>query len=80
MSRHRQNGSSFVPKKIFTCVLRKAGIGLKVTASKTVTTLLSFYPQRFCYLLFLSDRVLFPLTGYAKTISAHFRHCGHKPG
>ena len=45
MSRHKQNGLSFVLKKILTCVLREAGGGLKATACKRVTTLLSLYPD-----------------------------------
>ena len=34
MSRQRKNGSSFVPKKILTCVLREAGGGLRATVEK----------------------------------------------
>ena len=45
MSRHRQNGLSFVPKKIFIWVPREASGGLKVTAGKRVTTLLPLYPH-----------------------------------
>ena len=46
MSRLRQNGSSFVPTKTLTCVLREAwGGGLKATAAKSVTILLSLYPH-----------------------------------
>ena len=45
MSRHRQNGFSFVPKKILTSAPREARGGLKETADKRITTRLSFYPH-----------------------------------
>ena len=67
MNRHRQNGLSFVPKKIVTWVSREARGGLKATAGKRVTTLLSLYLQSFSLLCgFFSARVLFSLAGYAR--------------
>ena len=47
MNRHRQNGSSFVIKKILTSVPREIRRGLKATADKRVTTLPSLYPHSF---------------------------------
>ena len=45
-SRHRQNGLSYVPKKILTRMLREAMGGLKVTVANRVTARLSLYPHR----------------------------------
>ena len=47
MSRHRQNGLLFVPKKILTWVPREARGGLKINSKtgKRVTTSLSLYPH-----------------------------------
>ena len=50
-SRHRLNGSSYVPKKILTWMLREARGGLKATVGNRVTTRLSLYPHS---LLFFS--------------------------
>ena len=52
MNRHRQNGLSFVPKKILgnTWVPREVRGGLKATTCKRVTTLLSLYSHRFLLL------------------------------
>ena len=50
ISRHRQNGLSFVPKKILTWVPREARGGPKVIAGKRITTLLSLYPHSFLLL------------------------------
>ena len=65
MSRHIQNGLSFVPNKMLSWVPRKARGVLKVTTNKTVTAL-SLYHTVFCYFLFLSARVLFSMAGYAR--------------
>ena len=50
MSRHRQNGLSFVQNKILTWVLRKARGGLKAMTGKRVAPLLSLYPHSFLLL------------------------------
>ena len=47
-SGHRQNGLSYVPKKIRTWMLREARGGLKATVGNRVTTRLSLYPHSFC--------------------------------
>ena len=79
MSRHKQNGLSFVPKKILTWVPREARGALKVIAGKRLTTLLSLYSHSFCYFLFFSTRVLFSLQGYFpkenEGSSKHLRFC-----
>ena len=49
-SRHRQNGLSYVPKKILTWMLREARGGLKATAGDRVTTRLSLSPHSFLFL------------------------------
>ena len=66
MNRHRQNGSSFVTKKILTCVPREIRRGLKVTADKRVTTLLSLYPHSFSLLSVSFSQSLVSLAGYAR--------------
>ena len=66
MSRHGQNGLSFVPKKILTWVPREARVGLKATAGKRATALLSLYPHS---VLLLS--VSFSQNLVFETISAH---------
>ena len=64
ISRHGQNGSSFVPKKILTWVPREAKGGLK--ADKRQQPYNHFIHTVCCYFLFLSARVLFSLPGYAR--------------
>ena len=71
MSRHRQNGLSFVPKKIFTWVPREARRALKAIASKRLTTLLSLYPYSFLLLsVSFNQSVVFP----ARLCSKPFQH------
>ena len=71
MSRHRQNGLSFVPKKILTWVRREARGGLKAIADKRLTTLLSLYPLSFLLLsVSFSQSVVFP----ARLCSKPFQH------
>ena len=48
-SRHRQNGLSYVPKKILTWMRREAKGGLKATVGNRVTTSLSLYPHSFLF-------------------------------
>ena len=66
MSRHGQNGLSFVPKKILTWVPREARGGLKAVAGKRQQPYCHFIQTIFCYFLFLSARVLFSLPGCAR--------------
>ena len=80
MSRHRQNGLSFIPKKILTLVPREARGGLKANAGKRLTTLLSLYPHSFFVTFcFFQPECCFPCQAMLDTISAH-RHCEPKPG
>ena len=46
-SRHRQNGLSYVPKKILTWMLREAREGLKPTADNRVKPGYHFYLHSF---------------------------------
>ena len=60
-SRRRQNGLSYVPKKILTWMLREARGGLEVTVDNRATTCLLLYPHSF--LLFsvsFSQTLVFP--------------------
>ena len=66
MSRHGQNGLSFVPKKILTWVPREARGGLKAIEVKKQQPYYHFIHTGVCYFLFLSARVLFSLLGYAR--------------
>ena len=63
---HRQNGLSYVPKKIVTWMLREARGGLKATVRNRVQTDYHFIHIVCCSFLFLSAWVLFSLTGYAQ--------------
>ena len=65
-SRHRQNGLSYVLKKIFTRMLREARGGLKATVGNRVKPDYQFIRIVFCYLLFLSARFLCSLASYAQ--------------
>ena len=67
MSRHGQNGLSFVPKKILTWVPRESREGLKPIAGKRQQLYYHFIHTVFCYFLFLSATVLFSLLGYARS-------------
>ena len=48
-NRHRQNGLSYVPKKLPTWMLREARRGLKVTVDNKVTTRLPLYTHIFLF-------------------------------
>ena len=65
-SRHRQNGLSYVPKKIVTWMLNEARGGLKATVSNRVKPDYHFTRLVFCFFLFLSARFLCSLAGYAQ--------------
>ena len=64
-SRHRQNGLSYILKKILTWMLREARGGLKGTVGNRVQPDYHFIPMVFCSFLFLSTRAFSPLTGHA---------------
>ena len=55
-SRHRQNGLSYVRKKILTWMLREAMGGLKTTVGNRVKPDYHFIRILFCSFLFLSAR------------------------
>ena len=65
-TRHRQNGLSYVPKKILTWMLRKATGGLKTTVGNRVKPDYHFFSIVFRSFLFLSARFLCSLAGYAQ--------------
>ena len=65
-SRHRQNRLSYVPKKIFTWMLREARGGLKATVGNRVKPDYHLIRIAFCSFLFLSARFLCSLAGYAQ--------------
>ena len=65
-SRNRQNGLSYVPKKILTWTLREARGGLKATVGNRVKPDYHFIRIVFCSFLFLSARFLCSLVGYAQ--------------
>ena len=65
-SRHRQNGLSYVPKKILTWMLREAKGGLKATVGNRVKPDYHFIDIGFCYFPFLSAKFLCSLAGYAQ--------------
>ena len=66
MSKHRQSGLSYVPKKILTWVLREAGGVLKATVGNRVQLGYHFISIVFCSFPFLSAGVLCSLAGYAQ--------------
>ena len=71
ISRHRQNGLSFVPKKIIIWFPREARGGLKAIAGKRITTLLSLYPHSFLLLsVSFIQSVVFP----TRLCSKPFQH------
>ena len=75
-SRHRQNGLSYVPKKILTWMLREARGGLKATVGNREQPDYHFIHIVLSSFLFLSTRVL----AMFKTIPAHIGHYGPEPG
>ena len=79
MSSHRQNGLSYVPKKIVTWMLREARGGLKAIVGNRVKPDYHFIRIVFCSFLFLSARCV-PWQAKLKSMSPHIGHCGPKPG
>ena len=63
-SRHWQNGSSYVPKKILIWMLREAMGVLKATVDNRIQPI-TFIHIVFCSFLFLSARAMCSLPGYA---------------
>ena len=71
MSRHRQNGSSYIPKKILTWMLREARGGMKVTVGNRVKPDYHFIRIGFRSFLFLSARFFCSLADYAQKACQH---------
>ena len=80
MSRHGQNGLSFVLKKILTWVPREARGGLKAISGKRQQPYYHLSAQFFVtFCFFQSAECCFLCQAMLETILAH-RHCGPKPG
>ena len=80
MSRHRQNGLSYVPKKILTSILREAREGLKATVENRVKPVYHFILTVFVIFCFFQPDSCVPLQAMLKSMPAHLGHCGPKPG
>ena len=80
-SRHRQNGLSYVSKKILIWTLRVARGGLKATVDNRVKPDYHFicivFFVIFCF--FQPDSCV-PWQAMLKSMSGHIGHCGPKPG
>ena len=72
-TRHRQNGLSYVPKRILTWMLREARGGLEATVGNRVKPDYHFIRIVFCSFLFLSARFLCSLAGYAQKHASTYR-------
>ena len=72
-SRHRQNGLSYVPKKMLAWMLREAKGGLKATIGNRVKPDYHFICIGYCYFLFLSARFLCSLADYAQKHASTYR-------
>ena len=79
-SRNRQNGLSYVPKKIPTWMLREARGGFKATVDNRVKPDYHFIHIVFCYFCFFQPDSCVPWQAMLKSMSAHIGHCGPKPG
>ena len=80
-SKNRQNGLSYVPKKILTWMLREARGGLKATVGNRVKPDYHFKGIVFCsFLVFFQPDSCVPWQAMLKSMSAHIGHCGPKPG
>ena len=79
-SRYRQNGLSYVPKKILTWMLREARGGLKATVGNRVAIRISLVHIVFRSFPFLLTRVLFSWQAVLKSMPPHIGHCGPKAG
>ena len=78
-NRHRQNGLSYVPKKMLAWMLREARGGLKATVGNRVKPDYHFIRIVFCSFLFLSARFLCSL--YSKVCQRiYIGHCGPESG
>ena len=80
--RHRQNGLSYVPKKIFTWMLREDKGALKATVGNRVNPDYHFTRIVFCcfFFCFFQPDSCVPWQAMLKSMSTHIRHCGPKPG
>ena len=81
MSRHRQNGLSYVPKKILTWMLREARGGLKATVGNRVKPDYHFIIIVFwVFFCFFQSHSCVPRQAMLEIMSTHIGHCGPKPG
>ena len=77
---NKQNGSSYVLKKIFTWMLMEARGNLKAKVGKSnnqTITLLTYVSIFFC---FFQPESCFPQQAMLKSMPEHIGHCGPKPG
>ena len=79
-SKHRQNGLSYVPKRILIWKLREARGGLKATVDNRVKSNYHFISIVFYYFLFFQPDSCVSWQAMHKSMSAHIGHCGPKPG
>ena len=75
-SRHRQNGLSYVPKKILTWMLREAMGGLKATVGNRVLPDYNFIHMVFVLFCFFQPESCFPQQPMLRSIPAHIGHRG----
>ena len=76
-SRHRQNGLSYVPKKMLTWMFRE---GLKATVDNGVKPDYHFIRIVFVLFCFFQRDSCVPWQAMLKRMSEHTGHCGPKPG
>ena len=76
----RQNGLSYVPKKILTWMLREARGGLKATVGNRVKPDYHFLRIVFVLFCFFQPDSCVPWQAMLKSMSTHIGHCGPKPG
>ena len=79
-SRHRQNGLSYITKKILSWILREVRGGLKATVGNRVKSDYHFIRIVFVIFCFFQPDSCVPWQAMLKSMSAHIGHCGPKPG
>ena len=76
---HRQNGLSYVKKKILTWMLTEARGVLKATVGNRVQPDSNFIHIGFCSFCFFQPEPCVPWQAMLKSKSAHIGHCRPKP-
>ena len=79
-TRHRQNGLSYLPKRILTWMLREAMGNLKATVGNRVKPDYHFISIVFAIFCFFQPDSCVPLQVMLKSMPAHIGHCGPVPG